>query len=736
MADASLDALCACNRVDPIIWPALGAYASQPLWVVWRYERPEPGADLTKVPYQAARPARQAKNNDSSTWCDLATALRTYTLTRAFDGIGINILGSNICAFDIDGCRNPENGLLHPWAQQLVERAQTYAEVTPSCRGIRIIGRGSGPKVHRTKLKVDDGVKCEAYRGAERYITVTGNVLPGAPQVLNDIGALIDEVVAELDSRSAGDSDEGESAPTEGTAKLPPMLESLLHIPNLGAQRPHGGYLTRSELMFAFVTAALRARVSNPAIATACLDSARRGCAIYEHCKDKGGREYVERQIKRARKMIREAGSEMMTDLGNARRLVRLHGGDLRYVHAWHSWVAWETNRWRRDGDGTALRMAKATVEEMFAEAAQIADEARRTAMRTFAIKSQSAQRLEAMVKLATTEIQVVLAADKIDADPYLLGLENGVVDLRKVEFREARRDDYVTKAAGTAFDARAECPEWEAFLSKIFPKGDRLMFVLWGVGSNGKSTFRETVFSLLGDYAVGSDASLLIANKNAGGATPDVARLHGRRLITINETEQHSRLNEARVKFITGHDTITARNLYEEPFDFAPTHKTFLTTNHKPIVRGTDEGIWRRLHLLPFTHIIPVEERDRHFRQKKLMPEMPGILNWALEGLKAYWRDGLNPPQEVLSATQEYRDDMDIVGQWIEERCCRNPASVEKVAGLHRDYEQWSRGEIGFSMTVVAFGRELSDRGFVRTRVGNQRAVRGLALAMQTDYA
>src|SRR5262249_36757144 len=152
---------------------------------------------------------------------------------------------------------------------------------------------------------------------------------------------------------------------------------------------------------------------------------------------------------------IREVESEMMTDLGNARRLVRLHGGGLRYVHAWHSWITWEGNRWRRDGDGAALRTAKATVEEMFAEAAQVADEARRTAMRAFAIKSQSSQRLTAMVTLAESEAQVVVPAEKIDADPYLLGLENGVVDLRKVEFREARRDDYVTKVAGTAFDAR-----------------------------------------------------------------------------------------------------------------------------------------------------------------------------------------------------------------------------------------------------------------------------------------
>src|SRR5262249_31702096 len=195
--------------------------------------------------------------------------------------------------------------------------------------------------------------------------------------------------------------------------------------------------------------------------------------------------------------------------------------------------------------------------------------------------------------------------------------------------------------------------------------------------GANGKSTFRETLFALLGDYAVGSDASLLITNKHgSGGATPDLARLHGRRLVTINETSPNDFLNEARVKFITGHDVITARNLYEAPFDFAPTHKGFLTTNHKPIVRGTDHGIWRRLNLVPFLVKISEEECDRHFREKKLAPELPGILNWAIAGAASYLKNGLRPPKSVADATRDYRHDMDIVGLWLEDNTARDPVS------------------------------------------------------------
>ena len=215
------------------------------------------------------------------------------------------------------------------------------------------------------------------------------------------------------------------------------------------------------------------------------------------------------------------------------------------------------------------MRMAKATVEEMFTEASRINDEARRTALRNYALKSQNAQRLAAMIKLAESESEVVLSVEKLDADPYLLGVRNGVIELRSGKFRAAKRDDYVTKIAGVAFDAAAKCPQWESFLEKIIGDaelieylkratgyvltgltGEEVMFIPWGSGSNGKSTYLETLFRLMGDYAVAADASLLVTNKRQGGATPDLVRLHGRRLVAINETEQNDHLNESRVKF------------------------------------------------------------------------------------------------------------------------------------------------------------------------------------------
>ena len=329
-----------------------------------------------------------------------------------------------------------------------------------------------------------------------------------------------------------------------------------------------------------------------------------------------------------------------------------------------------------------------------------------------------------------------------------MLGVQNGVINLEAGEFRAARREDYIVKRAAIGYDPKATCPQWRKFLARILPEdmvpyvqrvvgytltgftGEEILFVLWGDGANGKSTFRDTIFTMLGDYAMASDANLLVMPKRGEGAraTPEVARLNGKRLVTVNETQDGDVLNESRVKFITGQDVINARSLFQEPFDFWPTHKGFITTQHKPIIKGVDEGIWRRIHLWPFEYMFPEKERDPHFRQDVLTPELPGILNWALAGLRDYQNGGLQPPKTVTAATKDYRADMDLVGQWITERCVIDPEGKPKGADLYEDYKNWSINEVGFSKNPIGFGRDLSKR-FTRTTFNNVRCYQGLKL-------
>jgi putative DNA primase/helicase len=444
------------------------------------------------------------------------------------------------------------------------------------------------------------------------------------------------------------------------------------------------------------------------------------------------------------------AKTDFHTDLGNARRFVRRHAKNIRFIPEWHKWIVWNGSRWEIDDNGAAMRLAKETVIAMYSEALGLVTEQRRTALLKRALKGQAEARLKAMVSLAESEAAIVLPANNLDADPWVLGVQNGVVELKTGKFRPARREDLITKRANVVFDLKAQCLNWlkvldtvtggdsdlQSYIQRVVGYAltgsvrEEVMFVLYGTGNNGKSTFRETVHSFFGDYALAADAGLLIERKTPGGATPELARLKGRRLVSINETSENDHLNEARVKFITSQDKITARNLYQQFFDFDPSHRAFLTTNHKPIIRGTDIGIWRRIHLLPFTVAIPPEKVEKDFRERRLMPELSGILNWALAGLAVYRKHGLHPPKAVLASTKEYREDMDVVGQWIDQRCDVDRIATIPTGAAYFDYSQWAADEVGWEFKKLTFRRHLSDRGFPAEKgTHGQRMIRGLRL-------
>jgi primase-polymerase (primpol)-like protein len=256
---------------------ALIPFTAERRWVLWKWEWRK--GRWTKPPLQVS--GAKAKSNDPATWSTYVEVIEAFE-RGDYDGIGYALFDSDIAAFDLDDCYNPETGLIHPWVKELIVRAGSYYEVTPSGEGLRIIGHSTGPALQREQ-KVDDQMgECASYRRTKRYITITGNVLPDAPQVLADIDAVMDTVVAELDAlnnRQSEADDDSASDGTESDAELPASLVGLLYIPNLGASEPHAGYETRSHLAFAFFTMALRARASAETIIAACLDQAYRGCA-------------------------------------------------------------------------------------------------------------------------------------------------------------------------------------------------------------------------------------------------------------------------------------------------------------------------------------------------------------------------------------------------------------------------------------------------------------------------
>lgn len=424
-------------------------------------------------------------------------------------------------------------------------------------------------------------------------------------------------------------------------------------------------------------------------------------------------------------------GAIHLTDLGNARRLVARHGHNLHFVPKWNKWLVWNGERWEIDETGLIDQKAKETVATMYAEASEVEDDSARQKLVKHALGSESAYKLKAMVKVAQTEPGVPLMPDELDSDPWLLNVQNGVLNLQTGELYTHSRDDLITKQAAVVFDPDAKCPLWFSFLDRIMAGNQALieflqravgytltgitteqcLFFMYGTGSNGKSTFTETLTAMLDDYSQKAPTEMLMT-QHSGGIPNDVARLPGARHVVVAEVESGRTLAESLVKDLTGGDTMVARFLHQEFFEFVPTHKLWMYGNHKPVVRGTDDGIWRRIRLIPFKVKIPKPEQDPDL-PKKLKEELPGILTWAAEGCLKWQESGLGEPEAVLKATATYREEMDVLQGFLTDCCVLKPDAQARAGKLYKVYKRWCEENGEKQMTGTKFGRELPERGF-----------------------
>ena len=436
------------------------------------------------------------------------------------------------------------------------------------------------------------------------------------------------------------------------------------------------------------------------------------------------------------------------SDLGNARRLVQRHGHDLRYCHLWRKWLVWDGRRWRSDDSGEIYRRAKETVGAIYREAAAAGDDAERKDIAKHALRSEAESRIKAMVALTESEPGISVRPDDLDRDPWLMTVGNGTLNLQTGKLQAHDRTDLMTKLAPVAYDELASCPAWLAFLDRVLEsKSDlidfvqraigysltgrtveRVAFILHGVGRNGKSTLLETVSDVVGDYGIRTPTETLLAKREAGIGN-DVAQLKGMRYVFASEADEGRRLDEAKVKDLTGGDTVSARFLYSEAFTFRPEFKLWLGTNHKPVVRGTDHAIWDRLKLIPFEVRIPEHEQDKNLRDK-LLTEAPGILAWAVQGCLSWQRDGLGAPQAVEAATAAYRTEQDVFGTFLDDACLLKPELTVTAKDLYSAYQRWCEESGEKPMSQKAIGQRLVERGLTQIRLtGGTRAWRGLAL-------
>ena len=727
---------------------------SCPNWVCWDFVCQD-GDKPRKVPVDP-RTGRNAKSNEPGTWGTFDEAVNA---AGRYSGIGFQFTDSPFFGVDLDSVGNEIADMKNdPMADNVVTEflhtLSSYAEFSTSGNGIHIICRGTLPPGGRRKGRYE-------FYETGRYFIMTGNVINGFRDIKD-----CTESVKPLHEKYVG----GGTAPTTGIRPVLPLHLADAEIIRLAstskqqtlfnalwAGRWEDLYPSHSEAdlalcnILAFWTGRDEAvmdrlfrqsglhrdkwnqKMSNGTYGASTVRKAAMNCnAVYEPRPDYavniGTASPQEQESK-------EYTPYSFDDTGNAQRFVDRFGDSVRYNYTAKSWMYYDQRRWVQDDGGEAKRMADEVILEAQNGLEQYLDhlpfgEEPETARKNYLkhVKSMRSSRSKvAMLTEAQHLVEVKAAA--FDTQTHRLNVLNGTLDLAAGELLPHDRADMISKLAACEYTNKTDTPRWNAFLDEIFD-GDRdlvryiqkavgysmtgsieehVAFICYGTGRNGKSTFLDLIGEMLGDYAINIQPETIMVRNAQAGPTSDVARLKGARFVTTVEPNEGVRLNEGLLKQLTGGDRVTASKKYENEFEFHPEFKLWMGTNHKPVIRGTDLGIWSRIQLIPFKIQIPEEQIDRKLKFK-LREEMPGILAWGAEGCRLWRREGLRPPMSVLDASKEYRGEMDVLAAFIE-GCCVEGQGETDAGELFRTYIDWAKESNEHEMSSTKFGREMGKK-------------------------
>lgn len=716
-------------------------------WVCWRSEPdPKSHSGIKKIPVNA-RTGGQAMSNNPETWSDFETAVRA---SRNYSGIGFMFSGSGYFGVDLDDCFPEIEGYLRGeknFVSDFVDGLGSYTELSQSCHGLHIICKGSLPegKRHKDKFEMYD-------KG--RYFIMTGNPLD--PDNVLPV-ADCTESIKSLHEKYLSSKPVQKSAPAVSEAipvnmAVPEILEKAFASKSGEKFRKlysgdFSDYPSQSEADLAFCN--MLAFWCGRDISK--MDDIFRQSGLMRDKWDRkqSGSTYGKLMLKKAAENCQEVynpqkndnyslsmgGTSMkmhtLDDTGNSQRMYDLCGDVMRYYYTDRRWLSYQDGKWLYDAKGGVFVWADRVLESMKSELKLWAEHEGGSLFEDYKKhmkKTRSNNSKKAMVK--ELEHLVAVSPNELDADRLLVNVQNGVLNLRDFSMTEHKPEFLMTRMLGTSMPESPKKPEkWIAFLDQIFSGDKELIryiqkalgyslsgdtseqcaFFLYGTGRNGKSTFLEVVRKIMGDYATNIQPESIMVKASTNTANSDIARLKGARFVTSVEPNEGMRLNEGLLKQLTGDDMITARKLYGDEFEFRPEFKLWMATNHKPTIRGTDLGIWRRIHIIPFSVTIPESAVDKYL-PFKLMQELPDILAWIVEGYKLWKMEGLRKPKVIADAVEEYRNEMDVISAFLASDYVVQGGEC-KAQALYAVYCQWCSECNEYKMPSRKFGLEMTKR-------------------------
>lgn len=724
-------------------------------WCVWKFEKRN--GKRTKIPFNAAT-GEFAKSNDKSTWSSYETAINA----EGVDGIGFFFeppyLGIDIDDIDDDLHRFKQGDKLDNIVSEFNEAFKSYTEVSPSGNGLHIIVKGKIPGSRRRKGNI------EMYDSG-RFFTMTGKTIGK----YKDVTEVSEQVFKTIYEKYLPDNTV--KYPTTNNyqqnihnlseidvineiykSKQAKLFDDLMK----GNYEPYYTSHSEADMALANILAFWCARDYSQ------MDSIFRQSNLYRDKWDEKrknstyGEQTLFKAINEANNIytpkqqtddnpLRYALSKLFDnqeetkeypirsydDTGNADRFIDRYGNLYKYSYIANKFYIYDGMKWKVDDKGSIRKLIDEMIEsiknEKVLHSEDVTEEEAREVFQKYYKKTRGTQ----AKKNIMNELMHRRPAtpDEFDKDDMLLNVANGYIDLTSRELYKHDINKMFSQITNTDYTEKMQPAVWLDFLNDIFA-GDKaviryiqkalgysltgstreqIMFILFGKGRNGKSIFVEVISEILGDYSNNMQAKSLMVKKNDNINT-DIARLSKARFVTSSEPNEGFRFDEGLIKQLTGGDKVTARFLYAEEFEYTPKFKIWVSTNHKPIIRGTDDGIWRRLVLIPFDVQIPEEKVDKDLKYK-LLREAPAILNWMAEGAYMWMQEGLAMPEKLKEASKDYRNEMDVIEQFIEDECKRVDDGKEKANELYELYKQWANNNGNYKMSNKDFGIKMKEK-------------------------